>query len=134
MGDRRANLGRVALTLRIFLVAVAIGVFVHFALWFWFPGPAFIFRPEVLVPMLGPALLPAAVVTLFVAASDRFDEWLWVVGLSVLIFAIEQAVFWTWRSILDDTYGFEFIYITPILGGLPLALISYAVAVGWSEH
>lgn len=100
-------------------------------MWGWGMGLANLFNPEILLWMLGPALLPTMVAGLMIAASDTYDDWFWVGAIAALVFVLEQVVFWTLRSMIDDSLGFSFLLMMPILGGFPLAFISYGVADAW---
>lgn len=116
------------------LMASAIGFAVHAILWGWSMGPALLFQPMVLLVMLGPALLPTIVIAILIGVSDRFDDWFWVLAAVTLVFVLEQIIFWSWRNSVDDRLGYSFFYLMPILGGWPLAAVSYGMADAWTER
>lgn len=128
--DKRAN----RFALRMALVALAVGFGVHALIWGWGMGLANLFNPNLLLPMLGPALLPAFVAGIMIAASDTYDDWFWIGAIAALVFVFQQVVFWIWRSTINDSLGYSFFLMMPILSGFPLALISYGVADALRER
>lgn len=128
------RIGRFALVSRMILLAFGVGFAVHAILWGWSMGPSILFQPQTLLVMLGPALLPTVTLAILIGSSDRYDDWFWVLVVTSLVFVLEQIDFWLWRGTVDDALGYSVFSLMPILGGWPLAAISYAMADAWTER
>lgn len=100
----------------------------------WVPamGGTF-FNPAVWVTLFGPAIPPSLVNAVLMAASARFTTWRSVIWVTVAVFALEHAIFWTWRSTINDELGFSLFWLLPIMLGLPLALIAFGILGAWKR-
>jgi len=127
MGDWVSDKQRRQFSMRIVAVATAVAMVVHFAIWLVPTGSLETIKPDVLLYMVGPALLPTVVASLMVSLSAKFDRWSWILGSACAVFVVEVAAYWLWASGLRNSLGYEFIYLMPVFGGVPLLIICYAV-------
>lgn len=118
--------------LRYCLWAVGIAVAIHALMWVLPMGPQMFFQPQLLLTMVGPALVPTFVASIFVAVSERFRGMSRIVGIATLVFILEVGAFLIWRSMIKDEFGFSMFLLMPILGGWPLAMVAYLFA-GWRK-
>lgn len=117
----RSTLARLALSLLMACVFL-------FLMMLYLRAPAWILgNVGFVVFMIGPALLPSLAVAIGASFSERFDHWLWAVAIAIVVTALECLLFWWFWDVLDDGLGYTIMLLFPILAGLPIALISYAV-------